>query len=395
MRPGSAVAVITVLLLALGATPASAGITFDGSPGTNAPPPTLGGYGMTPFPLDGRREGVSVTSVPSPAGGDVTFDQATTVQRVPTSWTSSWSHGYTGSVYGRTAITSRTLGLPADTKAFYFYTQGNLYLPTTVTATAQDGTTSGPVSVSTGPPGSSGGAKYIGFYATGSDEIGTITVRYPPEALGFAIGEFGIANDSTPPAISITSPGENAVFTLNESVLADYSCSDGESPATKCEGSVADGEALDTTTVGPKSFTVDAESGGGTASKTHLYSVVWATSEFASPIRGRDSEGNLASNATKAGGAVPVKFSLSGDQGLDIFAEGYPRSQSLPCHSNAEVDGVETTTSTGNAGLRYDEASGQYTYVWKTDKAWSGSCRQLVLKLADGTYHRANFEFAK
>ena len=37
----------------------------------------------------------------------------------------------------------------------------------------------------------------------------------------------------------------------------------------------------------------------------------------------------------------------------------------------------------------------QYTYVWKTNKAWAGTCRQLVVKLDDGTYHRANFNFTK
>ena len=38
-------------------------------------------------------------------------------------------------------------------------------------------------------------------------------------------------------------------------------------------------------------------------------------------------------------------------------------------------------------------ADGQYVYVWKTDKAWSGTCRQLVVKLSDNTEHRANFRF--
>jgi hypothetical protein len=30
-------------------------------------------------------------------------------------------------------------------------------------------------------------------------------------------------------------------------------------------------------------------------------------------------------NTVKAGAAVPVKFSVNGDRGLDIFAVGYPR----------------------------------------------------------------------
>jgi hypothetical protein len=28
-------------------------------------------------------------------------------------------------------------------------------------------------------------------------------------------------------------------------------------------------------------------------------------------------------------------------------------------------------------------------------KSWAGSCRQLVILLDDGSYHRANFSFVK
>ncbi len=45
----------------------------------------------------------------------------------------------------------------------------------------------------------------------------------------------------------------------------------------------------------------------------------------------------------------------------------------------------------GNSGLTYDPESAQYTYLWKTDRAWSTSCRQLVVGLDDGSTHRANF----
>ena len=45
----------------------------------------------------------------------------------------------------------------------------------------------------------------------------------------------------------------------------------------------------------------------------------------------------------------------------------------------------------GGSSLQFGD--GQYVYVWKTDKAWSGTCRQLVVKLSDNTEHRANFRF--
>lgn len=98
-----------------------------------------------------------------------------------------------------------------------------------------------------------------------------------------------------------------------------------------------------------------------------------------------------AVNSVKAGSAVPVKFSLGGDHGLSIFESGYPMSQAVECSSNEPVNGVDQTVSANSSGLKYDAASNQYSYVWKTDKSWAGQCRQLVLKLKDGNTYRAKF----
>ena len=104
-------------------------------------------------------------------------------------------------------------------------------------------------------------------------------------------------------------------------------------------------------------------------------------------------------NEAKAGSAIPVKFSLSGDEGLDAFAEGYPKSEKVDCGSDATVDGIEQTVTAGGSSLSYDATTDRHTYVWKTDKAWSndtnGPCRQLVVKLKDDSFHRADFEFTK
>jgi hypothetical protein len=98
-------------------------------------------------------------------------------------------------------------------------------------------------------------------------------------------------------------------------------------------------------------------------------------------------------NQMKAGAAVPVKFGLGGDFGLNIFDTGYPKSQQVACDSSAPVDGVEVTVTAGGSSLQYDPSSSRYTYVWKTDKAWAGTCRQLVVGFADGSFGRANFKF--
>jgi hypothetical protein len=99
-------------------------------------------------------------------------------------------------------------------------------------------------------------------------------------------------------------------------------------------------------------------------------------------------------NIVKAGRAVPVKFSLGGDEGLDIFAEDYPKSRLIDCSSSAPLDAIEQTTSAaGGSSLSYEPTTERYTYAWKTKKAWAGTCRQLVVKLDDGSTHRGNFKF--
>jgi hypothetical protein len=99
-------------------------------------------------------------------------------------------------------------------------------------------------------------------------------------------------------------------------------------------------------------------------------------------------------NVAKAGRAIPVKFSLGGDQGLGIFEVDYPKWVNIDCDSpDPNAIAIEETVTAGESSLNYDATADQYIYVWKTEKAWAGKCRQLVVKLIDGTYHRANFEF--
>jgi uncharacterized protein len=100
-------------------------------------------------------------------------------------------------------------------------------------------------------------------------------------------------------------------------------------------------------------------------------------------------------NVAKAGSSIPVKFSLNGDQGLGIFLNGYPLTTQLSCDSSAPVDSIEQTVTAGSSSLSYDSTTDQYNYVWKTNKAWAGSCRELVVILKDGSIHTAHFKFTK
>ena len=118
--------------------------------------------------------------------------------------------------------------------------------------------------------------------------------------------------------------------------------------------------------------------------KTQLYNF----SGFFPPVS------NLPSiNAVKAGSAIPIKFTLGGDQGFGILAAGFPVSQQVGCSSSAPINDIEETSTSGGSSLSYDALSDQYKYVWKTQSGWLGTCRQLVVKLSDNTTRTAIFQF--
>ncbi|MBO0884425.1 MAG: DUF4082 domain-containing protein, partial [Mycobacterium sp.] len=50
-------------------------------------------------------------------------------------------------------------------------------------------------------------------------------------------------------------------------------------------------------------------------------------------------------NIAKAGSAIPVKFSLGGNQGLDIFQVGYPHVTGVSCSTGAPLDAIESTVT--------------------------------------------------
>jgi hypothetical protein len=185
-------------LLAVGAGPASAAIVFNGAPGTGAPPTTLGPYSMTPFANDTRANAGDVSDTPTPLG-NVTYDNPMRHVEVGAGW-ATWSHGYTGDVYyskPHPSPLTRTMTMPAGTGAIYFYVEGDNGGTFNFTATSNDNTSSGPVSVT-----SSSGAKYFGFYATPGETIASISVTGTTGVGGFGVGEFGTAQKLPPAPVS-------------------------------------------------------------------------------------------------------------------------------------------------------------------------------------------------
>src|SRR5829696_768814 len=195
----------------------------------------------------------------------------------------------------------------------------------------------------------------------------------------------GIKVDKKIPNITITAPDNSAKYKLREVVTANYACTDTGSGLASCEGSAPSGSDIYTGLGGSRSFKIEAmDMAGNTASKSHTYIVTYAFGGFLPPV-----EGPPTLNVIEAGNAVLVRFSLGGDRGVDIFAEGYPRSQKIGCSSEAPVNLIS------RGDLQHTASVDHYTYAWNTDETWSGSCRQLILKLNDGSQHLVNFKFVE
>lgn len=84
-----------------------------------------------------------------------------------------------------------------------------------------------------------------------------------------------ISNDVKAPVITITTPAQGASYPKNSSLIANFSCSDGDGVGVaSCVGTVANGAAISTSTSGSKSFTVTAtDNEGKVSTKTVTYTV--------------------------------------------------------------------------------------------------------------------------
>ncbi|NPV67598.1 MAG: hypothetical protein HPY64_10675 [Anaerolineae bacterium] len=194
--------------------------------------------------------------------------------------------------------------------------------------------------------------------------------------------------DKTAPVVSVTGVVDGATYTLGSVPVAGCSTDDalsGVATPASLESSYPGGVGTFTATC---SGALDYAGNPGSASVT--YRVIYDWNGFFRPVD------NLpVVNRVKAGSAIPIKFSLSGYQGMSIFAARSPASGTVPCDSTAQVDLVEETVTAGGSSLNYDPLADQYIYVWKTERSWGGTCRQLVVRLNDGTEHRANFNFTR
>ena len=232
---------------------------------------------------------------------------------------------------------------------------------------------------------------YTGPFVVAADGPHTVEFRGRDGSTGARSFVIDATNPLAPVIFTPPLPAP-AAYTFGQVVNADYHCRDSGSGIATCAGTVGgtpvpSGTPLPTNAVGIKTLSVTGTDfvGHTGPTATRQYQVVWAFDGFFPPV-----DNPPVVNIVTAGQAVPVKFSLGGDFGLNILAAGSPSSAKVECSSEGTPDDIETTT-TANSGLSF--GGGQYSYVWRTEKSWRGQCRRFTLNLIDGTTHFANFKF--
>jgi PKD repeat protein len=195
--------------------------------------------------------------------------------------------------------------------------------------------------------------------------------------------------DTVPPVVVITTPADGAAYPVGATVVASFECSDADSGIASCIGAVSNGAAIDTSSVGPKHFTVTAtDVAGHVTTRTHSYNVVYGFTGFFEPVD------NLpVVNAGTAGRTFPLKWRLATANGTKVTALSAVTSindAAIACDEAPSDLLEEQLASAPGAALHYDAVADQFVYNWKTSKAMVG-CRVLQVTLADGTHHAAKF----
>jgi hypothetical protein len=193
--------------------------------------------------------------------------------------------------------------------------------------------------------------------------------------------------DLMSPSVTVTGVANGATYTLGQVPAAGCNTSDGLSGVKISAAESSSGGPLGSVTV---TCSGAEDVAGNTNSASATYNVVYAWNGFFQPI-----DNNGVYNQVNAGRTIPAKWSLGGNQGLDILAAGSPSSVQVTCPSSAPVDALEETSTATVSGLKYDPSADQYIYNWTTLKTYAGTCRRFTVKLADDTVHSALFKFTK
>jgi hypothetical protein len=193
--------------------------------------------------------------------------------------------------------------------------------------------------------------------------------------------------DKKPPTISITTPA-NTGYLLNQAINANYACTDGGSGVATCTGTVANGSSIDTSSVGSKTFTVNAGDKVGNVAppQSVSYSVTYSLCLLYDPTR-----------SVQGGSTIPLKIQLCDVNNSDVS------SSLVLVHAvslvQASTNASDVIQASGNANpdndFRFDSSlgpTGGYIFNLSTKGLTTGSYLLSFTAGADPTLHPLTFQ---
>jgi hypothetical protein len=178
----------------------------------------------------------------------------------------------------------------------------------------------------------------------------------------------------TPPGIAILSPrAAPATYALNQRVLADYACIDPSSVVSACIGTVPSLSPIDTSSLGEKTFEVNATvSSGPSATMVRPYSVVAGSPAYEIFLLYKPS------SPGKKGSAFPIKLQVRDSDGRNLSAPVMVLTAVTVTNGTASYDPTPYYTGGTNPGykFRFDRSlgtGGGYIYNLSTKNLPKGN----------------------
>jgi hypothetical protein len=195
--------------------------------------------------------------------------------------------------------------------------------------------------------------------------------------------------DKTAPAVTINSPA-NTSYVLGQFVAASYACTDARSGVASCVGSAPNGSAVDTSSLGAKTFNVTAvDAAGNTYTSSAGYTVVNNSLYTVHLLYDPDA-------ANKAGSTVPVKLQIFDAAGRNVS------SSALTVHALGVIKDSDyapgPVQDAGNANpdddFRFNNFNGAGGYIFnlKTTGLTTGTYRVIFRVGADTFTYGAPFQ---